>query len=83
MYDVKKVRMSRGRLKVMQAKRIGIDGRPINPKDEYEVIGPGKPNEVSKSPWEYKVSKKAEEVQGKQMSQGCPRENKRDTRAHK
>ena len=30
----------------------------MNPKDEYEVIGPRKPNEVSKSPWEYKVRKK-------------------------
>ena len=55
----------------------------MNPKDKNKVIGPGKPNEVSKNPWEYKVSKKAEEVQGKQMSQGYPRENKRDTEAHK
>ena len=46
----------------------------MNPKDDYEVIGPGKPNEVSKSLWEYKVSKMAEEAQGKQMGQGCPRE---------
>ena len=46
----------------------------MNPKDEYEVIRRGKPNEVSKSPWEYKVSKKAEEAQNKQMGQGCPRE---------
>ena len=55
----------------------------MNPKDEYEVIGPRKPNEVSKSPWEYKVRKKAEEAQGKQMDQECLRENKRDTEAHK
>ena len=46
----------------------------MNPKDEYEIIGPGKLNEVSKSPWEYKVSKRAKEAQGKQMGQGCPRE---------
>ena len=46
----------------------------MNPKDEYEVIGLGKPNEVSKSLWEHKVSKMAEEAQGKQMGQGCPRE---------
>ena len=51
-----------------------IDGRPINSKDEYEVIGLGKPNEISKSPWEYKVSKRAEEARGKQMGQGSPRE---------
>ena len=30
----------------------------MNPKDENEVIGPGKPNEVSNSPWECGVSKK-------------------------
>ena len=39
-----------------------------------KVIEPGKPSEVSKSPWEYKVSKRAEEAQGKQMGQGSPRE---------
>ena len=60
-----------------------IDGKPINPKDEYEVIRPGKPNEVSKSPWEYKVTKRAEEAQDKQIGQECLRENKRDTGAHK
>ena len=27
-----------------------------------------------KAPWEYKVSKRAEEAQGKQMGQGCLRE---------
>ena len=46
----------------------------MNPKDEYEVIEPEKPNEASKSPWEYKVSKRAKEAQGKQMGQGCPKE---------
>ena len=49
----------------------------MNPKDEYEIVGSGKPNEVSKSPWKYKVSKRAKEVQGKQMGQGCPREKGR------
>ena len=28
----------------------GLMASPINPKDENEVIGPRKPNEVSKSP---------------------------------
>ena len=46
----------------------------MNPKDEYEVIELRKSNEVSKSPWEYKVSKKAKEAQGEQIGQGCPRE---------
>ena len=54
-----------------------------SPVKSVKVIGPGKPSEVSKSPWEYKVSKRAEEAQGKQMGQGCPRDNKRDTGAHK
>ena len=40
---------------------------PKIPKDEYEVIGSGKPNEANKSPWEYKVRKRAEEAQGKQV----------------
>ena len=48
----------------------------MNPKDEYEVIESGKPNEVSKSSWEYKISKRVEEAQGKQMGQGCPREKR-------
>ena len=46
----------------------------MNPKDKYKVIELRKSNEVSKNPWEYKVSKKAKEAQGKQMGQGCPRE---------
>ena len=56
----------------------------MNPKDENEVIGPGKSNEVSNGPWECRVSKRDEEAQRKQTSQGCPREkNKKDTGAHK
>ena len=46
------------------------------------VIGPGKPKEFSKSPWECKVKKRAEEAQGKQTGPGCPRESKWDTGAH-
>ena len=45
----------------------------MNPKDENKVIGLGKPNEVSKSPWECKVSKGAKEAQRKQVGQGCPK----------
>ena len=37
------------------------------------VIGPGKPKRVSKSPWECRIRKWAEDAQGKQMGQGCPR----------
>ena len=56
----------------------------MNPKDGNEVIGLGKPNEVSNSPWECRVSKRDEEAQRKQTGQGCPREkNKRDIGAHK
>ena len=61
----------------------GLMVGPKIPKDEYEVIGSGKPNEANKSPWEYKVRKRAEEAQGKQVGWECPRENKRDARAHK
>ena len=45
------------------------------------VIGPGKPEEFSKSPGECKVKKMAEEAQGKQMGLRHPRENKWDTGA--
>ena len=31
----------------------------MNPKDENKVIGLEKPNEVSKNPWEWRVSKRA------------------------
>ena len=46
----------------------------MNPKDENEVIGLEKPNEVSNSSWECRVSKRDEEAQRNQMGQGCPRE---------
>jgi len=39
----------------------------MNPKDENKVIEPGKPNEISKSPWECKISKRAKEAQRKSM----------------
>ena len=51
----------------------------MNPKDENEVIGSGKPNEVNNSLWEGRVSKRDEEAQMKQMSQGCPREKTKGT----
>ena len=47
------------------------------------AIGLGKSKGVSKIPWEHRVRKRAKEAQGKQMGQGCPRENKWDKRAHK
>ena len=56
--------MRKGHLrpKVMQTKKERINGRPINPKDENKVIGLGKPNEVSKNPWECRISKRVKEV---------------------
>ena len=51
----------------------------MNPKDENEVTEPRKSNEVSHSPWECRVSKKDEEVERKQMGQGCPREKTKGT----
>ena len=48
-----------------------------------KVIGSKKSKGVSKSLWERRVRKKAKEVQGKQMGQGCLRGNKWDTRARK
>ena len=64
----------------MQIKKVRVNGKPMNLKDENEVIGPRKSNEVSNNPWECRVSKRDEETQRKQTSQGCPREKKkRDT----
>ena len=52
---------------------------PLNPKDENKVIGPGTLNEVSKSPWECRISKRAKEAQRKQMGQGCPKRKTKGT----
>ena len=51
----------------------------MNPEDENEVIGLGKPNEVSNSPWECRVSKRDEKAQRKQMGQRCSREKQKGT----
>ena len=48
----------------------------MNPKDENEVIGSRKSNEVSNDPWECRVSKRDEETQRKQTGQGCLREKR-------
>ena len=63
----------------MQTKKVRVNGKLMNPKDQNEVIVPGKPNEVSNSPWECRVSKMNEEAQRKQMGQGCPREKTKGT----
>ena len=36
----------------------GVNGKLIIPKDENALIRPRKPNIVSKSPWECRVSKR-------------------------
>ena len=51
----------------------------MNPKDKNKVIGLGKPDEVSKSPWECRVSKRDKEAQRKQMGQGCQKERQKGT----
>ena len=63
----------------MQIKKVRVNGKPMNPKDENEIIGPRKSNEVSNSPWECRVSKRDEETQRKQTGQGCPREKTKGT----
>jgi len=52
----------------------------MNPKDENKVIGPRKPNEVSKNSWECKVSKMTKETQIKQMGQECLRKRQKGHR---
>ena len=49
----------------------------MNPKDENEIIGPRKSNEVRNSPWECRVNKRDEKAQRKQTSQGCPKRKKK------
>ena len=44
-----------------------------------KVIGLGKPEEFSKTPWECKIKKMAVKAQRKQTGPVCPRENKWDT----
>ena len=63
----------------MQTKKIRVNDKLMNPKDENEIIGPRKSNEVSNSPWECRVSKRDEETQRKQTGQGCPREKTKGT----
>ena len=48
-----------------------------------KVIGLRKLKGASKSPWERGIRKRAKDVQGKQMGQGCPRRNKWDKGTHK
>ena len=56
----------------------GLMSSPWAPRMKDNVIGPGKPKELTKSPWECKVKKRAKEAEGKQMGQGQGRlkENK-------
>ena len=44
------MRKGRRRLKAMQTKRVRGLWQAHEPKDKNKVIGPGKPNEVSKKP---------------------------------
>ena len=60
----------------------GLMASPWAPRIRDNVIGPEKPKEPSKSPWECKVKKRAKEAEGKQIGQGHPKENKWDIGAH-
>ena len=53
----------------------------MNYKDENKVIGPSKPIEVSKNPWECRISKRVKEAQRKQAGQGCSRERQKGHRS--
>ena len=60
----------------------GLMTSPWTPKMRNNVIGPGKPKEFNKSPWECKVKKRVEEAQEKQTGPRRPRENNKwDIRA--
>ena len=55
----------------------------MNPKDGNKIIGPGKPNEVSKSPWECKVSKRLRKPKKSKWAKDAQEKNKKDTGVHK
>ena len=52
----------------------------MNPNDENKVIGPRKPNEVSKSPWKASGSRKPKESK---WAKDAQEKDKRDTGAYK
>ena len=66
----------------------GVNGKPINPKDENALIGPRKPNKVSKKKL-VKAHRNAELVKGlrkpkeSKWVKDAQEKNKRDTRAYK
>ena len=53
----------------------------MNPKDENKVIGPGKPNEVSKNPWE--LVKGIRKPKESKWAKDAQEKDKRDKGAHK
>ena len=55
----------------------------MNPKDENEVIGPGKPNEVSNNSWKCRVLKGMRKPKGSKWAKDAQEKNKRDKRAYK
>ena len=81
MYNVEKWERAAVGLKECKLRKNGVYDRPINLKDDNKVIGPRKPNEVSKNPWECRISKRAKEAQRKQMGQGCPKERQKGYRS--
>ena len=61
-YNVEKWKRAATGPKECKLRKEGVYGRPMNPKDENKVIGPGKPTEVSKNSWECRISKRVKEV---------------------
>ena len=80
-YNVEKWKRAAAGPKECKRRKYGVYGRPMNLKDENKIIGSGKPNEVSKSLWECRISKMAKEAQRKQMGQGCLRERQKGHRS--
>ena len=66
----------------MQTKKVRINGKPMNPKDENEVIGPGKPNEVNAHE-DAELVKGIREPKESKWAKDAQKKNKRDTGAHK
>ena len=65
----------------MQTKKLRVNDKLMNPKDENEIIGPRKSNEVSNSPWECRVSKRDEETQRKQTAKDAQEKKQKGHRS--
>ena len=71
----RKVRMGHGRAKVMNYESKGLVESPWTPMMKDMVIRSGKPKRVSRSPWECRIRKWADDAQGERNGSNKPTSN--------